>query len=132
LRLVVEILFSKSRYKPKPTECFNDPAFIEFFSQQLCLDAERSNDEANSCPNASASLQDGLATPPAAFAIASLQDGLATPPATFTELPDNLGGSSSPVVGKCNIVLQDSTIQASCDNATAQPGALIKSVSKYP
>ena len=88
-------LSSKSHYKPKPTDCFNDPAFIKLFSQQLCLNAERSN-------KAKSGSKD----------IASLQDGLATPPATFTELPDDLDGLNSPVVCESNVVLQVSTTQA--------------------
>jgi hypothetical protein len=107
-------LCSKSRYKPKFTDCFNDPAFLKLFSEQLSLDTKRLN-EARSGPNAS-----------------SLQDGLATPPTDFTELPDNLDGSNHPVVGEGNIVFQDSTMEASHDNATAQAPAMLSASNMTP
>jgi hypothetical protein len=64
--LLKYILCSKSRYKPKHTDCFNDLAFIKLFSEQLCLDTKKIN-EANSGPSAGSSFQDGLATPPTDF-----------------------------------------------------------------
>lgn len=68
---------------------------------------------------------DGLATPPAAFIkLPESDNGLATPSAASTELPDNPDGSNSPVVSEGNIVLQESTMQASRDNPTAQVRAM--------
>ena len=102
--MVKYILCSKSRYKPKLTDCFNDPGFIQLFSQQLRLDAEQLDlNKANSRANPSLS-----------------QGGLATLLVTFINLPETVAASGSPAVGEGNIVLHGATMQESCENASPQ------------
>ena len=109
------ILCSKSRYKCKHTDCFNDPAFIELFSK-LRVDADCLNK-----PN------------PAPKPSPSSQVGLATPPDTSINLPYTVDGSSSTLVDEGNTVqvLHDSTREGSC-NSTPQARVPIPGVPAHP